>query len=43
MKLKKKSYFNISNAILKKFSLFEFVVSSEHADLLVINAADLVL
>ena len=29
MKLHKGSYFNLSNAILKKFSLFEFVVTSE--------------
>jgi hypothetical protein len=28
---------------LKKFSLFEFVVSSKKVDLLILNAADLVL
>jgi hypothetical protein len=36
-------YFNLSSALLEKFSLFEFVVSSETADFFILNAADLVL
>ncbi|CDW87544.1 voltage-gated ion channel superfamily [Stylonychia lemnae] len=35
-------YFNLSSALLKKFSLFEFIVSSKKVDLLILNAADLV-
>lgn len=33
----------MSNAILKKFSLFNFMVSSDSAELLILNAADLAL
>ncbi len=36
-------YFNLSSAMLKKFSMFEFVISSKKADMLILNAADLVL
>lgn len=36
-------YFNLSSALLKKFSIFEFSVSSKRADLIILNAADLVL
>jgi hypothetical protein len=43
IKLPKGSFFNISNAFLKKFSLFEFVVASDYADLLILNAPDAVL
>ena len=36
-------YFNLSSALLKKFSLFEFAVLSKKAELLILNSADLVL
>jgi CRP-like cAMP-binding protein len=41
--INKGGYFNLSNAILKKFSLFEFIVASESAELYILNAADLAL
>jgi CRP-like cAMP-binding protein len=43
MKINKGGYFNLSNSILKKFSLFDFEVSSDSAELLILNAADLAL
>jgi hypothetical protein len=42
-KISKGGYFNLSNAILKKFSLFDFVVTSESAEIYLLNAADLAL
>eukprot|EP00347_Sterkiella_histriomuscorum_P014633 403360135 len=41
-KINEGGYFNLSSALLKKFSLFEFVVSSKKCDLLILNASDLV-
>jgi hypothetical protein len=42
-KINKGGYFNLSNAILKKFSLFDFVVASESAEIYLLNGADLAL
>jgi hypothetical protein len=34
-------YFNLSSSLLNKFSIFEFVVSSPKADLLLLSVEDL--
>jgi len=43
VRLNKGSYFNLSNALLKKCSLFEFRVSSPNAEIFILSAPDIVL